>query len=92
MENRVFQKKVDTRILNEADRIYHDLGTSVSEAFVMFLRKSIEVQGLPFELRKPTRAQMEAELSDLLERKFTSGRRLDFSKKEDVEEFFDEEY
>ncbi|OBZ00621.1 hypothetical protein BBG03_03300 [Streptococcus dysgalactiae subsp. equisimilis] len=52
MATKVFSKRVDSRLLDNVSEIYASLGTSTQEAFVMFLKKSQEVGGLPFELRK----------------------------------------
>ena len=52
MATKVFSKRVDSDLLDSVSELYASLGTSTQEAFVMFLRKSLEVQGLPFDLRK----------------------------------------
>ncbi|MBF0817851.1 toxin-antitoxin system protein [Streptococcus acidominimus] len=52
MATKVFSKRVDSDLLDKVSDLYASLGTSTQEAFIMFLRKSLEVQGLPFELRK----------------------------------------
>lgn len=88
MATKIFQKCVDLELSSEATKIYQSLGTNVGDAFVMFLAKSVEVQGLPFELRKTeTREQM---FQRLVETK-SVGKRINFSNPKDVEEFFGEE-
>lgn len=52
MATKIFSKRVDSDLLDSVSELYASLGTSTQEAFVMFLRKSLEVQGLPFDLRK----------------------------------------
>ncbi len=52
MATKIFSKRVDATLLDNVSELYASLGTSTQEAFVMFLRKSLEVQGLPFDLRK----------------------------------------
>ncbi|MGT2712250.1 type II toxin-antitoxin system RelB/DinJ family antitoxin [Streptococcus oriscaviae] len=52
MATKIFSKRVDSDLLDNVSKLYASLGTSTQEAFVMFLHKSLEVQGLPFDLRK----------------------------------------
>lgn len=52
MGTKLFQKRVDSDLLENVSEIYASLGTSVQEAFVMFLKKSEQVRGLPFELKE----------------------------------------
>ena len=65
MAMKVFQKRVDEDLFNEVSEIYQSLGTSVGEAFVMFLMKSKEENGLPFELRK---RQLHEELNEQIKK------------------------
>jgi len=90
-DTRIFQKRIDNQLFLRVDNIYRSLGTNVGDAFVMFLKKSEEVQGLPFELRRPSRTEMEKQIIEMLDAKLPT-KKLDFSKHEDIEEFFDEEY
>lgn len=55
MSTKLFQKRVDADLLENVSKIYESLGTSVQEAFVMFLRKSEQVKGLPFALQDETK-------------------------------------
>ena len=91
MVTRNFQKRIDKDLYDRVSELYNDLGTSVGEAFVMFLKKSDEVQGLPFELRKENSIMTDQELEDLIVTKLES-KRLDFANSKDVAEFFDEEF
>lgn len=68
MEQKVFSKRVDKKIYDEASKIYENLGTSVEAAFVMFLRKTILTNGLPFDLKLndvPNKVTIEALKEDL---------------------------
>lgn len=65
MATKIFQKRVDFELFSEATKIYQSLGTSVGDAFVMFLAKSVEVQGLPFELRKSETRNQRADVSTI---------------------------
>lgn len=49
--NAVLQVRIDSTLKKEAEELYGRLGTSLSEAVRMFLVQSLEVQGLPFELK-----------------------------------------
>ncbi|MFS1663450.1 type II toxin-antitoxin system RelB/DinJ family antitoxin [Streptococcus sp. zg-JUN1979] len=90
MATKLFQKRVDEDLLERVNDIYKSLGTSVGDAFVMFLRKSEEVRGLPFELRQPQDVvQAIKEIGDIAEK---NARHLDMSNSKDVAFLFDEEY
>ncbi|MGT2932674.1 type II toxin-antitoxin system RelB/DinJ family antitoxin [Streptococcus catagoni] len=91
MVTKNFQKRVDADLLDSVSGIYQSLGTSVGEAFVMFLKKSEEVKGLPFELRQtPTDKELEQQLTELLLKNSTP-KAIDFNNPEDLAFFFDEE-
>jgi antitoxin component of RelBE/YafQ-DinJ toxin-antitoxin module len=80
-ETKLFQKRVDAKLYSDVDEMYRELGTSVGEAFVMFLKKSKATGGLPFELKlseaekfkKYEQEQISAALDDV-----KSGRVMDF--------------
>ena len=92
MVTKNFQKRVDADLLDRVSVIYQSLGTSVGDAFVMFLKKSEEVKGLPFELRQPLSDQeLDFQLTEALLRNSVE-RKLDFTKPEDVALFFDEDF
>ncbi|MGT2751280.1 type II toxin-antitoxin system RelB/DinJ family antitoxin [Streptococcus orisasini] len=91
MTTKNFQKRIDKDLYDRVAAIYNDLGTSVGEAFVMFLKKSEEVQGLPFELRKSSDVMSDQELEDLLLSRLEH-KRIDLDNSDDVAEFFDEEF
>jgi len=44
---------VDKNIKDEANKLFNSLGLNMSTAINMFLRKSISVGGIPFEIRNP---------------------------------------
>lgn len=46
------QVRMDKDVKEQAEKLYKDLGTSFSEAIRMFAMKSIEEQGIPFNIRK----------------------------------------
>ena len=92
MVTKNFQKRVDADLLDRVSVIYQSLGTSVGDAFVMFLKKSEEVKGLPFELRQPmTDQELDCQLTEAL-MKNSVEREVDFSKPEDIAFFFDEKF
>ena len=45
---------IDSETKSSAESIYSSFGLSLTDAVVMFLRQSIMVKGLPFELRQPS--------------------------------------
>lgn len=65
--------RTNSEIKDNAKRVYSDLGLDLSTAINVFLRKSIEYGGFPFEVRKetPNKRLIEAikEADDILEGK-----------------------
>jgi addiction module RelB/DinJ family antitoxin len=55
MKTKLFQMEVDAELIDYVTQLYDDLGISVDIAILMFLKKSREENGLPFELRKSDR-------------------------------------
>ena len=91
MTKKMFQKRVDSELLDEVSVLYKSLGTSVGDDFVMFLQKSKEVNGLPFDLRK----QVHAISDNPLERLALANSnviKVTASNPEAIADFFDEDY
>jgi len=47
----VLQVRIDSNLKASAEELYNRFGITVAEAVRMFLAQSVEVQGLPFELK-----------------------------------------
>ena len=47
----VLQVRIDSGLKQEAEELYSRLGISIADAVRMFVVQSIEVQGLPFEVK-----------------------------------------
>ena len=47
-----FTVRLDTRLKTDAEKLFNDLGMTMSGAFNIFLRQALLVQGLPFAVRK----------------------------------------
>ena len=45
-----YEITLDNRIVEQAEKIYNHLGIDLAAAIMMFLVKTIRVQGLPFDL------------------------------------------
>ena len=45
--------RIDPDIKRDAESLYNDFGITVSDAVNIFLRQSLRVGGLPFEMRQP---------------------------------------
>lgn len=62
--------RIDSDIKNECEEMYSNLGMSLSTAINVFLRKSLRVGGLPFDVREeaPNKDTLLAmkELDDML--------------------------
>lgn len=47
-----FTVRMDRGLKQEADQLFSELGMSLSTAFNVFIRQSLRVQGLPFEVSR----------------------------------------
>lgn len=45
--------RIDSETKSKAETLYSSFGLTLTDAVIMFLRQSIMVKGLPFELRQP---------------------------------------
>jgi DNA-damage-inducible protein J len=54
------QARIDPRIKEEARSILDELGISMSEAIVVYLKQIILHRGIPFELKLPNKATLQA--------------------------------
>ena len=81
--------RTNSGVKDDAKKIYSDLGLDLSTAINVFLRKSIEYEGFPFEVRKvnPNRIIAAAEEADVQEEKTSTGGIESFEQM--VEDYFD---
>ena len=57
--------RIDPETKQGAEKLYASFGITITDAIVMFLRQSISVGGLPFELRQPRyNAETEAAIQE----------------------------
>ena len=54
------QARIDPRIKEEARSVLDELGMSMSEAIVVYLKQIILQRGIPFELKLPNKATSQA--------------------------------
>lgn len=47
-----FTGLLDSKLKQEAETLFNELGMTLSGAVNVFLRQSVRVQGIPFEIRK----------------------------------------
>ncbi len=47
-----FTVRMDRDLKHEADRLFNELGMSLSTAFNVFIRQSLRVQGMPFDISR----------------------------------------
>ena len=47
-----FTVRLNTQVKNDAEKLFSDLGMTLSGAFNIFLHQALLVQGLPFAVRK----------------------------------------
>jgi len=55
--NTLLQIRIDENLKNEASAVYENLGIDISTAVRMFLKKSIAVNGIPFDVRNEQRKE-----------------------------------
>ena len=51
-QNKNFTVRLDARVKDDAEKLFADLGMTLSGALNIFLHQALIVQGLPFEVRK----------------------------------------
>ncbi len=44
--------RLDTQIKEESEKLFNDLGLTLSGAFNIFLRQALQEQGIPFAIKK----------------------------------------
>ena len=45
--------RVDTKLKEQADQLFADLGMNMSTAITIFLKTAVRCEGIPFEIRRP---------------------------------------
>jgi len=57
--------RIDPDVKRDAESLYNNFGITVSDAVNIFLRQSLKVGGLPFEMRQPRyNAETEAAMKE----------------------------
>ncbi len=49
--------RVDSKLKEESDRLFKDLGLNMSTAINMFLTKCVKTSGIPFKIEEPKPSQ-----------------------------------
>ena len=52
--------RVDRELKEQADALFEDMGLSLNTACRMFLKRAVEEQRIPFEVRRPDRKTRKA--------------------------------
>ena len=57
-----FTVRLDSKLKQDAETLFNDLGMTLSGAVNVFLRQAVRVQGIPFEIRReqPNRTTLAA--------------------------------
>ena len=88
--------RVDDQLKKEATALFNELGLDMSTAIKLFLKQSILTKSIPFKLdlyeREYTKEEVEQAKKDIqrLVKEKSKLVKLDFSKQEDIDKFFDE--
>lgn len=62
----MLQIRIDEDLKNQATAVYESLGIDLSTAVRMFLKKSVAVNGVPFELRnEQKKAELRAAIKEM---------------------------
>jgi DNA-damage-inducible protein J len=61
---KVLQVRLDNETKAAADQLYADMGLDTSTAVRMFLRASLQANGLPFAVKRAFNAETEAALQE----------------------------
>lgn len=88
--------RVDDELKKEATAIFNELGLDMTTAVKLFLKQSVLTKSIPFKLdlyeREYTKEEVEQAKKDIqrLVKEKSKLVKLDFSKQEDIDKFFDE--
>lgn len=88
--------RVDDELKKEATVIFNELGLDMTTAVKLFLKQSVLTKSIPFKLdlyeREYTKEEVEQAKKDIqrLVKEKSKLVKLDFSKQEDIDQFFDE--
>ena len=52
--------RVDKELKEQADSLFEDMGLSLNTACRMFLKRAVQEQRIPFEVRRPDRKTLQA--------------------------------
>ena len=89
--------RVDDELKKEATLIFNELGLDMSTAVKLFLKQSVLTRSIPFELslkdKEYSKEELEQAKKDIqrLAKEKSKFVKLDFSKQEDIDEFFGDE-
>ena len=88
--------RVDDELKKEATAIFNELGLDMTTAVKLFLKQSVLTKSIPFKLglyeRGYSKEEVEQAKKDIqrLVKEKSKLVKLDFSKQEDIDKFFDE--
>ena len=89
MSNIEVRLRVDEKLKENAENVFHGMGMTISEAIRVFLTQSVNSDGLPFRphLKRPNKISMEA-FSEMDSGEYTELSQAEFSSylKEDDDE------
>ena len=88
--------RVDDKLKKDATEVFSELGLDMTTAVKLFLKQSVLTKSIPFKLdlyeREYTKEEVEQAKKDIqrLVKEKSKLVKLDFSKQEDIDKFFDE--
>jgi len=88
MSTKTVSFKADEELKKEFDEVASNLAMPVSAMFTVFMRKVVDTQGIPFDLRvEPliSREALDKKLTEVLKSRVEKAEKIDFSNKADVE-------
>lgn len=62
MSNVTIQARIDPKLKSQAESIFNEIGLKTSDAIRMFLKQSVNCQGLPFrpQIKNPNKTTIDA--------------------------------
>jgi len=81
--NATVRARVDSKLKEETEKIFEELGLTTSQAIVLFLKSVKRERGIPFTLKVPREYEMASEISQAV-------KEVREGKTKDIQEFIND--
>lgn len=89
MSTKTISFKADEKLKKEFDQVAKNLSMPVSAMYTVFMRKVVDTQGIPFELKVGSREALNQRLGELLHERVEQAEFVDLNNKEEVAKLMD---